>query len=117
MGQEICRVYTENNPHIYLQTLLFYNFYNDSLTLGGERNVGKPPQEVGTDLTPFSIRWEDSAEAIKKALEIDLSTLPTRIENYFVFANLPHGKFSNKKAKDQLGWEPKYDLRDLWSRD
>ncbi len=28
LGQEICRVYTENNPHIYLQTLLFYNFYN-----------------------------------------------------------------------------------------
>ena len=117
LGQEICRVYTENNSHIYLQTLLFYNFYNDSLTLGGERNVGKPPQEVGTDLTPFSIRWEDAAEAIKKALEISLDKLPTRLENYFVFADLPHRKFSNKKTKDQLGWQPKYNLKDLWSRE
>ena len=116
LGQEICKVYTENNPHIYLQTLLFYNFYNDSLNLGGERNLGKPPQNIGTDLTPFSIRWEDSAEAIKKALEIDLDKLPSRIENYFVFADLPHGKFSNKKAKDQLGWKPKYNLKALWDR-
>ena len=40
-----------------------------------------------------------------------------RIENYFVFADLPHGKFSNKKAKEQLGWQPKYDLKALWNRD
>jgi len=116
LGQEICRVFTEKNPYMYLQTLLFYNFYNDSLTLGGRRNVGKPPQNKGTDLTPFSVRWEDAASAIKKALEIDLNKLPTRTETYFVFADLPHNKFSNKKAKEQLGWEPKFDLKELWDR-
>ena len=116
LGQEICRVFTEKNPYMYLQTLLFYNFYNDSLTLGGRRNVGKPPQNQGTDLTPFSVRWEDAASAIKKALEIDLNKLPTRTETYFVFADLPHNKFSNKKAKEQLGWEPKFDLKELWDR-
>ncbi len=101
---------------MYLQTLLFYNFYNDSLSLGGERNVGKPPKQKGTDLTPFSIRWEDAAMAIKKALEIDLDKLPSRTETYFVFADLPHNKFSNDKAKKQLGWEPSFNLKDLWDR-
>ena len=116
LGQEICRVFTEKNPYMNLQTLLFYNFYNDALTLGGRRNVGKPPQNKGTDLTPFSVRWEDAASAIKKALEIDLNKLPTRTETYFVFTDLPHNKFSNKKAKEQLSWKPKFDLKELWDR-
>ncbi|MBE32503.1 MAG: NAD-dependent epimerase/dehydratase family protein [Dehalococcoidia bacterium] len=116
LGQEICKIFTEKNSYMYLQTLLFYNFYNDSLTLGGRRNVGMPPQQRGTDLTPFSIRWEDAANAIKKALEIDLNKLPSRTETYFVFADLPHNKFSNKKAKKQLGWEPSFNLKDLWDR-
>ena len=99
---------------MYLQTLLFYIFYNQDLLTPGN-NVND--NNFGKDLTPFSIRWEDSADAIKKALEIPLDKLPTRIENYFVFADLPHGKFSNKKAKEQLGWQPKYDLKALWNRD
>ena len=70
----------------------------------------------GKDLTPFSIRWEDAAEAIKLALEIDLKKLPTRTESYFVFADLPHNKFSNEKAKNQLNWQPKYNLKDVWSK-
>ena len=39
---------------------------------------------------------------IKKALEISLEKLPTRLENYFVFADLPHRKFSNKKIYSRL---------------
>lgn len=116
LGQEICRVFTEENSYMYLQTLLFYIFYNDALTLDSRRNIGKPPQIKGTDLTPFSIRWEDAANAIKKALEIDLADLPSRTETYFVFADLPQNKFSNKKAKKQLKWQPSYNLKDLWDR-
>ena len=54
--------------------------------------------------------------AIKKALEVDLNKLPSRVENYFVFADLPHNKFSNAKVKRQLNWEPSFNLEDLWDR-
>jgi len=50
------------------------------------------------------------------ALEIDLKKLPSRTESYFVFADLPHNKFSNEKAKNQLNWQPKYNLKDAWSK-
>jgi nucleoside-diphosphate-sugar epimerase len=117
LGQEICKVFSDKNDSIYLQTLLFYNFYARDLEPGGPIDRKRmPPQPKGTDLTPYSIVWEDAAEAIKCALEINLESLPTRTETYFVFADLPHNKFSNKKAKEQLGWSPKYNLKDLWLR-
>mgnify|MGYP003322417969 FL=1 len=113
LGQEICKVFTQRNHFMYLQTLLFYIFYNQDLLTPGN-NVND--NNFGKDLTPFSIRWEDAAEAIKLALEIDLKKLPTRTESYFVFADLPHNKFSNEKAKNQLNWQPKYNLKDVWSK-
>ena len=79
-------------------------------------NDKKGVDNTGKDLTPFSVRWEDAAEAIKLALEIDLKRLPSRSEKYFIFADLPHNKFSNKKAKEQLRWSPKYNLKDAWNR-
>ena len=56
------------------------------------------------------------AKKPKGSLEIDLKKLPTRTESYFVFADLPHNKFSNEKAKNQLNWQPKYNLKDVWSK-
>ena len=104
---------TEKNEFIFLQTLLFYNFYDKDLL---KPNDKKGVDNTGKDLTPFSVRWEDAAEAIKLALEIDLKKLPSRSEKYFIFADLPHNKFSNKKAKEQLRWSPKYNLKDVWNR-
>ena len=43
-------------------------------------------------------------------LEIDLAKLPSRCEIFFVFADMPHGKFINEKAKRILGFRPKDDL-------
>ena len=106
-------MFTEKNEFIFLQTLLFYNFYDKDLL---KPNDKKGVDNTGKDLTPFSVRWEDAAEAIKLALEIDLKKLPSRSEKYFIFADLPHNKFSNKKAKEQLRWSPKYNLKDVWNR-
>lgn len=110
LGQEILRVYSEHHD-IYVQTLLFYNFY-DPVTMktpGGQ-------QRIGVDLTPFSIAWQDAGEAIRKALEIELARLPSRCETYNVFTDLPHHKFSNAKARQLLGWQPRHFLEAAWTR-
>lgn len=111
LGQEVLRVYAERHD-IYVQTLLFYNFYHpDTLILprGGE-------PRLGTDLTPFSIAWQDSGEAIRAALEVEFAKLPSRCETYFVFTDLPHHKFRNDKVKRQLGWQPRHFLEPVWTK-
>ncbi|MCH7735245.1 MAG: NAD(P)-dependent oxidoreductase [Chloroflexi bacterium] len=110
LGQEILRVFSETDD-IYVQTLLFYNFY-DAETLSAPS--GGP--RLGTDLTPFSVAWTDAGEAIRAALEIELADLPTRCETYNVFTDLPHGKFSNQKARRQLNWQPRHFLEGVWTR-
>ena len=112
LGQEICHQFTNKNKFIYLQTLLFYIFYDENYIRAAEMI----PQPSGTDPAPFSVTWTDAAEAIKLALEINLSTLPSRSESYFINSNLPHNKFSNKKAKNILGWQPTKDFEELWNR-
>ena len=94
LGQEISRIFTEIHD-IYVITLLFYNFrYPDDHSADGQ------------DFTPFSVTWADSAEAFRPALSIDLEQLDSRCEIFNIFANLPHSKFSNEKAKRILGWKP-----------
>ena len=55
-------------------------------------------------------------EAIRAALEIELANLPTRCETYNVFTDLPHGKFSNRKAREQLNWQPQHFLEGVWTK-
>jgi len=112
LGQEICNQFSRKNDFIFLQTLLFYTFYDENYIRAAENT----PQPSGTDPSPFSVTWTDAAEAIKLALEIDLKKLPTRSESYFINSNLPHNKFSNKKATRILGWNPTKDFEELWNR-
>ena len=103
LGQEICRVYAEHHD-IYVQEYLFYAF----------RDVAKLPP--GTDATPFSISWGDAGEVFRLGLEIDLAKLPSRCEVFFVFADMPHGKYTNEKVKRILGLGFKDDLSVLWRK-
>ena len=110
LGQEILKVFAERED-IYVQTLLFYNFYEaESLAhpSGGPR--------IGTDLTPFSVSWTDAAQAIRCAVEIPFGQLPTRCETYNIFTDLPHQKFDNRKARTQLGWQPRHFLEGVWTK-
>ena len=59
--------------------------------------------------------WRDAAQAFRCAVEVDLTTLPSRCEVFSIFADLPHGRFSNEKAKRVLGWQPQDDLREHWT--
>jgi hypothetical protein len=103
LGQEICRIFTHHHD-IYVQEYLFYSF-RDAADL-------KP----GTDATPFSISWGDAAEAFRLGVEIDLARLPSRCEVFFIFADMPHGRYVNEKAKRILGLRFKDDLSVLWRK-
>ena len=104
LGQEICKVFTENYNEIYLLCYLFLSFrdHNDD--------------SEGTDLNPFSVSWGDAAEALRLGLEIDLSALPSRCETFNIFADLPHQKFSNEKAKRILGFVPRDNFDRMWHK-
>jgi nucleoside-diphosphate-sugar epimerase len=103
LGQEICRVYTEQHD-IVVQTYLYYNF--------------RDPEDLQLDreVAPFAISWKNGAEAFRKGLEIDLDGLPSRCEVFNIFTDMPHGRFVNDKAKRILGWESRADVTGLWSR-
>ncbi|MCH7802392.1 MAG: NAD(P)-dependent oxidoreductase [Chloroflexi bacterium] len=104
LGQEVCRIFTENHD-VHVLTLLFYNFwYPDDHSADGQ------------DVTPFSVTWEDSAEAFRPALSIDLDDLPSKCEIFFIFADMPHQKFTNEKAKRILGWHPTNTLSHRWTK-
>jgi nucleoside-diphosphate-sugar epimerase len=102
LGHEICRVFTRNHD-VYVMGLFFYNFRPEE-------------SQLGQDLTPYSVTWEDTGRAFASALSVDLETLPSRWESFFVFADLPHHKFSNEKVKRLLGWRPTEDLHEFWTK-
>jgi nucleoside-diphosphate-sugar epimerase len=103
LGLEICRVFSENHD-INVQTYLFYNFLDPA-------NL-----EPGRPVAPFAGSWANSAEIFRLGLEIDLAKLPSACEVFYVFTDMPHGRFSNEKAKRILGFQPKDDISALWRR-
>jgi nucleoside-diphosphate-sugar epimerase len=44
------------------------------------------------------------------------TALPSPFEVFHILADLPHGKYSNEKAKRLLGWQPRDTLELLWGR-
>lgn len=103
LGQEICRVFAQQHD-IYVQEYLFYTF--------------REPCEIkpGSGGVPFVVSWADAAEVFRLGLEIDLATLPSRCEVFFILADLPQQKFLSEKAKRILGFAPKDNMTDLWRR-
>ncbi len=104
VGQEICRVFTENHD-IYLLMLLFYNF-----------KEGNDHSMDGQDFTPFTVSWEDAGQSFRAALSIPLDRLASRCEVFNIFADIPHDKFSNEKARRVLGWQPANSLDQFWKK-
>ena len=65
-------------------------------------------------LSPLTVSWEDAGYAMRRALEVP--PLPSPFEVFLILADLPHGKYSNEKAKRLLGWQPRDTLEALWTR-
>jgi nucleoside-diphosphate-sugar epimerase len=107
-GQEICRIFAEQYP-IHVLCMLFLNFCAtdpEDPRYGGRHH----------GLIPFSVTFPDAARAIRCALEADVDRLPSRNEVFFVTADLPHGKYSNHKARRLLGWRPQDSLETFYRR-
>jgi uronate dehydrogenase len=104
VGHEICRVYTDHHD-IYVQMYLFYHF----------RNPAEPDR--GREVRPFAVSWQNAGEVFPLGLEIPFEKLPSRFETFFVFTDMPHGRFTNEKAKRILGWQPRDDISVIWRRD
>ena len=101
VGHAICRVYAETYD-IYVQMYLYYNF--------------RQPGEVNRshEIAPFGVSWQNGGEVFPHGLDIPLEQLPSRFETFFVFTDMPHGRFRNDKVKRILGWEPRDDIAVNW---
>ena len=102
LGQEIVRLFAEQYD-LQVPVLLFSSFV-DPVTV-------KP--HIG-GAHPMTVSWEDAAQAVRCALEAP--ELPSPCERFHILADLPHGKYTNVKAKRLLGWQPQDNLAHLWAR-
>lgn len=103
VGHEITRVYAEQHD-LYVQMYLYYNFL-DPANLNRER-----------EYAPFAISWRDGGMVYRQGLSIPLEALPSRFETFFIFSDMPHGRFVNTKAKRILGWQAQEDVSTVWRR-
>ena len=87
-------------------TTLFLNF----------REAQPKADQFGSDTNPFSVTFPDAARAIRKCLETDLSTLPSRCEIFHITTDTPHGRYSNATARRLLGWAPQDSLEGYWRK-
>ena len=102
LGQEICKVFTENHD-VHVLCFLFFSFRDhDAPEPGGNH--------------PFAITWRDAAQAIRLGLTVDLTTLPSRCEVFNIHADLPHQRFTSEKNKRLLGFTPQDRLEAIWKR-
>ncbi len=111
VGQEFCRIFATRHD-LYVMTLLYYN-----MKLPG--SLAGPLEKQVTyhdDMTPHSLAWTDCGEAVRCAVEVDLSRLPSRCETFFTFSDIPHDKFRNDKLHRLLGFRPRYHLEAMWNK-
>ena len=111
LGQEITRIFSERHG-IQVLTLHYYNMMRPDTyaTVAGDT------VPLHDDLTPFSVAWPDAGDAIRCAVEVPESRLYSKFESFFVFTDLPHGKFRNDKIRRVLGWNPRYQLEARWNK-
>ncbi len=99
-GQEIVRVFA-HTYNLTVPTLTFCMFIN--------------PDVPGNDpLHPLTVSWGDAGQAIRCALETP--SLPSPYEYFHIGADLPHGVYSNEKAKRLLNWYPQDKLENRYAR-
>jgi nucleoside-diphosphate-sugar epimerase len=102
LGQEVCRIFAEEHD-LEVPCLLFGTFLDPS---------GTPYEPHGA--YPLAISWADAAEAMRQALHAP--SYPRPFEILHIGADLPHGKYSNEKAKRLLNWQPSDRLERHWYR-
>ncbi|HEY8743591.1 MAG TPA: NAD(P)-dependent oxidoreductase, partial [Chloroflexota bacterium] len=102
LGQEVVRLFAEAYD-LEVPVLLFSQFVDPETAT---------PRIGGVH--PMSISWEDAGLAMRRALETQ--TLPSAYEVFHILTDLPHGKYTNAKARRLLNWQPRDNLAHLWAR-
>ncbi len=103
LGGEVTRVFAERHD-LEVITYLYCNFMPGD---GGDR-------PNGSGCGPFTTSWEDCGSAFLNGLRAPAPPHPYEV--FFICANVPHAKFSPRKAKRLLGWEPRHNFERLWMR-
>jgi nucleoside-diphosphate-sugar epimerase len=103
LGCEITRIFAKRHG-LEVITFLYCHFRPGD---GGA-------EADGSGVGPFTTSWEDCGSAFLYGLRA--SAPPQPYEVFFICSNLPHGKFSPRKAKELLDWEPQHDFARLWRR-
>ncbi|MBO0703106.1 MAG: NAD(P)-dependent oxidoreductase [Candidatus Dormibacteraeota bacterium] len=102
LGQELVRLFAEAYD-LEVPALYFSIFVNPETA---------EPRPGGVH--PMTISWDDAGQAMRRALEVP--SLPSPFEIFHILADLPHGRYSSRKAQELLGWRPRDTLADLWAR-
>jgi nucleoside-diphosphate-sugar epimerase len=103
LGGEVTRIFAERHG-LEVVTFLYCNF------MPGDEGVRAPGRGCG----PFVTSWEDTGTAFLHGLRAP--ALPRPYEPFFICADVPHGKYPPRKAKQLLGWEARHRFEHLWSR-
>ena len=104
LGQEICRIFAYEYD-LEVPALLYGNFINPENPY--------PAGPLGAWVWLQS--WDDGAQAIRQALRAP--SFPRPYEVFHILADLPHGKYTNDKAKRLLNWQPRDRFEPLWRRE
>ena len=119
LGNEVARVFSKNHAIHVLTTLhgSFPSAYFGQGTEGSSVSAGEVTAEPGDGL-PQAIcsTFEDAARAVRCCVEVPLSALPSRHECFFILPDVAGQVYSNRKAKELLGWEPVDTLEAYWTR-
>jgi hypothetical protein len=84
---------------------------------GSLRSTDEVTAEPGDGL-PQAIcsTFEDAARAVRCCVEVDLRTMPSRHECFFILPDTAGQVYDNSRAKDLLHWEPVDALTEYWTR-
>ena len=102
LGQEILRVFAEEYD-LEVPVLLWNGIHNPATMAWSPLGPGA-----------FWASWEDTGQAIRAALHAPSFPHPYEVMN--IAGDLPHGRFSNERAKRLLGWQPRDSFEHLWRR-
>ena len=105
LGQEICRVFTENHD-LYVLTLLFYNFH-----------YGNEVEGFGKDFTPFNVTWKDAGEAFCARVEHSARITAVEVRAVLHICGPAAWEVHQRESKTHSGLAPDRQPRRLLEKD
>lgn len=103
LGLELATVFARRHG-LDVLTLLFHRLRPHDALDGRDDDV----------VIPYSTAWDDLGDALTCALRAP--TMPRPNEVFFICARMPMGKHDPDKAERLLGWKPKHNFEQFYTR-